>query len=195
MARLTARTAQPKLTLLSLVWNYLKTYVGLIQLWTLGLTLSTVLGVNALVLNLPESRAAMLGITVWALSGLFFKQAINGSLALLGLITIGLAWLGLIWANLWLPVYRVFNAALWVLRYQLTGADIMPALHSLQTALGQAHLAWLHVITRLEQGLPAVGQVNEATPFVLQLVWGMALWLAISFLDGWFGSTNGLSPP
>lgn len=173
------------LRLLTIVWDYLKTYAGLVWLWLLGITVTTVTGINLMVVRLPAQQLLTLALWAFVITGIILKSKTRLWLAIPAVLVLGLAYILLFWADLVTPLGRIlFDLA------SLTGPAIQKTLTpeavlNLQDDMLNGNRALVITGLRVRNWLSLTGKgvTSISDPLVLQMVWGLAIWLAVSFLN------------
>lgn len=151
------------------LWQYISTYPGMMWLWLIGLVLTSVTGINDAALALSGNQVITLGLVAMVFSAALARAGIKLWLASLSILSLGIEYVLIFWSNL--------SRALWQLLLSLTTLNGIPIPQSLSRVVQEG----VTVLSRLQIWLNT-GQTPNSDQLMLQLFWGLMLWLAISFL-------------
>lgn len=167
------------------IWNQITTYVGLVWLWLLGITIATVTGINLVAIKLPAEQVIVTTLLAFFCTGVVFKARVRGWIAVSATTVLGVGYLLLVWGNVWTPTWHIVEA-LWSALQQYSADNLGTAdVLAVQDGLLTANRALLVVLFRFRNWFLALGnsRVNVFDPMMVHLAWGLGIWLAIGFLN------------
>jgi transglutaminase-like putative cysteine protease len=168
---------------MSFLWRYLKGYQTIVWLTLLSIAGVTVLGIAETVVNFQIPRLLIMTLLALLFGALAATARIPGWLSILAILTLGLEYLLLFWARLGEPIWGLSaQLGAWLV-YLMGQSDHQPAPISLAASLVEINHAWQVLVTRFMDWWLTVGAGPVIDPLMPQLVWGLAIWVAVGFLS------------
>lgn len=168
---------------MSFLWRYLKGYQTIVWLALLSIAGVTVLGIAETVVNFQIPRLLIMTLVALLFGALAATARIPGWLSISAILIVGLEYLLLFWARLGEPIWGLLGQLGAWLVYAIGQADYQPAPISLAASLAEINHAWQVLVTRFMDWWLAVGVGPVIDPLMPQLVWGLAIWVAVGFLS------------
>ena len=167
---------------MSFLWNLLRTYHSIVWLALFGVAATMGFGIATSVTHIEPLKILTMLLVALLAGGFFANPKIPTWLAFLSLASLGIEYLLLLWAGLGTAVGGVWPALGASLTRRIDppdqGWDWQPVL----AAFSEINRGLQVLLIRAEQWAAQIGNSATIDPLIPQLIWGLAIWLTVTFL-------------